>query len=142
MLTLPAAPAPGPAGGSAGHHPLPPRRLRRQRCFYQTRTALIAYSIGLAGLILVKVLAPAFYARQDIRTPVKFALITLTVTQLMNLGLHRPAAARRPGPSIGLASCVNAGMLYFGLRKRGIYQPQPGWALFTGKLLVAMVVLA
>ncbi|MBP8267224.1 MAG: murein biosynthesis integral membrane protein MurJ, partial [Zoogloea sp.] len=52
---------------------------------YQTRTALIAYSIGLAGLILVKILAPAFYARQDIRTPVKFGLITLGVTQLMNL---------------------------------------------------------
>ncbi len=108
---------------------------------YQTRTALVAYSIGLAGLILVKVLAPAFYARQDIRTPVKFALITLTVTQLMNLVFIGPLQHAGLALSIGLASCVNAGMLYFGLRKRGIYQPQPGWAVFTGKLLVAMVVL-
>ena len=51
----------------------------------QTRTALVAYSVGLAGLILVKVLAPGFYARQDIRTPVKIALITLAATQAMNL---------------------------------------------------------
>jgi putative peptidoglycan lipid II flippase len=50
-----------------------------------TRNALIAYSVGLTGLILVKILAPGFYARQDIRTPVKIALLTLAATQLMNL---------------------------------------------------------
>src|SRR5688500_13677250 len=47
-----------------------------------TRNALIAYSIGLLGLILVKVLAPGFYARQNIKTPVKIALITLVATQI------------------------------------------------------------
>ena len=108
---------------------------------YQTRTALIAYSIGLAGLILVKILAPAFYARQDIRTPVKFGLITLGVTQLMNLAFIGPLQHAGLALSIGLASCFNAAMLYRGLRQRGVYQPQPGWAIFTGKLLVAMAVL-
>ena len=108
---------------------------------YQTRTALIAYSIGLAGLILVKILAPAFYARQDIRTPVKFGLITLGVTQLMNLAFIGPLQHAGLALSIGLASCFNAAMLYRGLRQRGVYQPQPGWAIFIGKLLVAMAVL-
>ena len=108
---------------------------------YQTRTALIAYSIGLAGLILVKILAPAFYARQDIRTPVKFGLITLGVTQLMNLAFIGPLQHAGLALSIGLASCFNAAMLYRGLRQRGVYRPQPGWAIFIGKLLVAMAVL-
>ncbi|WP_374261961.1 murein biosynthesis integral membrane protein MurJ [Zoogloea sp.] len=108
---------------------------------YQTRTALVAYSAGLAGLILVKVLAPAFYARQDIRTPVRFGLITLGVTQLMNLIFIGPLAHAGLALSIGLASCINAGMLYRGLRAKGIYQPQPGWAAFAGKLAVALVVL-
>ncbi len=108
---------------------------------YQTRTALIAYSIGLAGLILVKILAPAFYARQDIRTPVKFGLITLVVTQLMNLAFIGPLQHAGLALSIGLASCFNAAMLYRGLRQRGVYRPQPGWAMFIGKLLVAMAVL-
>jgi putative peptidoglycan lipid II flippase len=105
---------------------------------FQTRTALIAYSVGLAGLILVKVLAPAFYARQDIRTPVKIALISLTATQLMNLVFIGPLQHAGLALSIGLASCINAGMLYRGLRKRGVYQPQPGWGLFFVKLLAAL----
>lgn len=50
-----------------------------------TQQALVAYSVGLVGLILVKVLAPGFYARQNIKTPVKIAVATLLATQLMNL---------------------------------------------------------
>ncbi|WP_374243368.1 murein biosynthesis integral membrane protein MurJ [Zoogloea sp.] len=107
----------------------------------QTRTALVAYSAGLAGLILVKVLAPAFYARQDVRTPVKFGLITLAVTQLMNLVFIGPLQHAGLALSIGLASCINAGMLYRGLRQRGVYVPQPGWGKFAARLGVALVVL-
>lgn len=108
----------------------------------QTRSALVAYSIGLAGLILVKVLAPGFYARQDIRTPVKIALFTLAITQLMNLAfigwLHHAGLAL----AIGLASCANAALLYRGLRRNGTYAPLPGWAVFLGKLALALSVLA
>ena len=50
-----------------------------------TEQAVIAYSVGLLGLILVKVLAPGFYARQNIKTPVKIAIFTLLLTQAMNL---------------------------------------------------------
>ena len=49
-----------------------------------TRRAVVAYSVGLIGLIMVKVLAPGFYARQDIRTPVRIALVALLATQVMN----------------------------------------------------------
>src|SRR5699024_4122276 len=55
-----------------------------------TQRALIAYAIGLIGLIMVKVLAPGFYARKDIKTPVKIAVLTLILTQGMNLLFYKP----------------------------------------------------
>jgi putative peptidoglycan lipid II flippase len=107
----------------------------------RTREALVAYSIGLTGLILVKVLAPGFYARQDIRTPVKIALITLALTQLMNFAFIGWLKHAGLALSIGLASCFNAGMLWRGLRQRGVYLPQAGWGIFMLKLLAALIVL-
>ncbi|MDP2752085.1 MAG: murein biosynthesis integral membrane protein MurJ [Rhodocyclaceae bacterium] len=106
-----------------------------------TRSALVAYSIGLTGLILVKVLAPGFYSRQDIRTPVKIALITLAATQAMNLAFIGPLAHAGLALSIGLAACLNAGLLYRGLRRLGIYNPQPQWGLFFLKLMLALTVM-
>lgn len=109
-----------------------------------TRQALMAYSLGLLGLILVKVLAPAFYSRQNIKTPVKIALFVLAVTQAMNvvfvwvLHLNHAGLAL----SIGLGACFNAGLLYFHLRKANVYQPQTGWILFMIKLAVAVVAMA
>jgi putative peptidoglycan lipid II flippase len=108
----------------------------------QTRTALVAYSFGLAGLILVKVLAPGFYARQDIKTPVKIALLTLAATQAMNLAFIGWLKHAGLALSIGLASCLNAALLWHGLRKRGIYQPADGWYAFIGKLVIALAMLA
>jgi putative peptidoglycan lipid II flippase len=108
----------------------------------RTRSALVAYSVGLIGLILVKVLAPAFYSRQDIRTPVKIALVTLAATQAMNLAFILPLRHAGLALSIGLASCLNAALLYRGLRRRQVYAPRPGWIGFGGKLAVALAALA
>lgn len=108
---------------------------------FQTRDALVAYSVGLLGLILVKVLAPGFYARQNVRTPVKIALVSLCVTQLLNLVLIGWFKHAGLALSIGLAACLNAALLYRGLRRHGIYTPQPGWFVFYGKLLVALLVM-
>ncbi|MBL8449144.1 MAG: murein biosynthesis integral membrane protein MurJ [Dechloromonas sp.] len=111
---------------------------------FRTREALVAYSVGLTGLILVKVLAPGFYARQNIRTPVRIAIGALVATQVMNalfvlvLDLGHAGLAL----SIGLASCLNAALLYYGLRRHGVYNPQPGWMLFLVKLLIALAVMA
>ncbi|HWU83935.1 MAG TPA: murein biosynthesis integral membrane protein MurJ, partial [Rhodocyclaceae bacterium] len=108
----------------------------------QTRNALVAYSVGLTGLILVKVLAPGFYSRQDVRTPVKIGLLTLTATQLLNLlfifGLQLAHAGL--ALSIGLAACLNAGLLLYGLIKRGAYRAQPGWLRFGLQLGAALLV--
>ncbi|EPR3505822.1 murein biosynthesis integral membrane protein MurJ [Serratia marcescens] len=107
-----------------------------------TQRALVAYSVGLMGLIVVKVLAPGFYSRQDIKTPVKIAIITLIMTQLMNLAFIGPLKHAGLALSIGLAACLNASLLYWQLRKQKIFQPQPGWALFLTKLVIAVLVMS
>ncbi len=107
-----------------------------------TQQALIAYSVGLIGLILVKVLAPGFYARQNIKTPVRIALMTLVATQLMNLVFIWHLRHAGLALAIGLGACANAAMLYRQLRRHGIYAPQPGWSLFLLKLVIAVVVMA
>lgn len=108
---------------------------------WMTREALIAYSVGLLGLILVKVLAPGFYARQNIKTPVKIAIITLIATQLMNLAFIIPLKHAGLALAIGLGACLNAGLLYYKLRSHKIYQPQPGWLIFFVKILIALTIM-
>jgi putative peptidoglycan lipid II flippase len=121
---------------------------------WMTRQALIAYSIGLLGLILVKVLAPGFYARQNIATPVRIAVLTLISTQALNalfvLSLKQGGleSATGIGPhaglalAIGLGACLNAGLLYRKLRQHGIYSPQPGWGAFLLKVAAALAAMA
>ncbi|MFS2224029.1 murein biosynthesis integral membrane protein MurJ [Pantoea sp. B65] len=107
-----------------------------------TERALIAYSVGLMGLIVVKVLAPGFYSRQDIKTPVKIAIICLIMTQLMNLAFIGPLKHAGLALSIGLAACLNAALLYWQLRKQKIFQPQPGWFSFLLRLFIAVAIMA
>ena len=109
---------------------------------YATRNAVIAYSVGLTGLILVKVLAPGFYAQQDIKTPVRIALVTLAATQVMNLILVWPLKHAGLALAIGLGACLNAALLLRALRRRDIYRPLPGWPVFLLKLLIALYVMA
>jgi putative peptidoglycan lipid II flippase len=107
-----------------------------------TRQALVAYSIGLVGIILVKILAPGFYARQNITTPVKIGLFTLVMTQAMNLAFIGPLKHAGLALAIGLGACLNAALLYRGLRRGGIYTPQPGWDVFVLKVLAANFFMA
>src|SRR4051812_14992983 len=107
-----------------------------------TRDAVVAYSVGLVALILVKVLAPAFYARQDIRTPVKIAVVTLIATQLMNAAFILPLRHAGLALATSLGACMNAGVLLTMLRRRGIYMPSPGWLAFGSKLGVAVFAMA
>ena len=94
--------------------------------------------MGLTALILIKVLAPGFYARQDVRTPVKIAIMTLIFTQLMNAVFVVPLQHAGLALAISLGACLNAGVLLYCLRKDGIYQPQPGWMAFSVKVIVAV----
>ncbi|TKV09231.1 murein biosynthesis integral membrane protein MurJ [Citrobacter sp. wls619] len=107
-----------------------------------TQRALVAYSVGLIGIIIVKVLAPGFYSRQDIKTPVKIAIVTLILTQVMNLAFIGPLKHAGLSLSIGLAACLNASLLYWQLRKQKIFTPQPGWAWFLTRLVISVLVMS
>jgi putative peptidoglycan lipid II flippase len=109
---------------------------------WMTRQALVAYSLGLVGMILVKILAPGFYARQNIATPVKIGIFTLVATQLMNLAFVGPLQHAGLALAIGLGACVNALFLYVMLRKHEIYLPQPGWPVFVLKVLASVAFMA
>jgi putative peptidoglycan lipid II flippase len=108
----------------------------------QTTTALMGYGAGLVGLVAIKVLAPGFYARQDIRTPVRIALVVLVITQLLNLALVPLLQHAGLALAIGIGALINALWLLIGLRRRGSYQPSAGWGRFALQVLAASALLA
>jgi putative peptidoglycan lipid II flippase len=107
----------------------------------QTRHALIAYAVGLWGIIAVKILAPGFYAKQDIRTPVKVAIATLVLTQLLNMVFVKWLGHAGLALSISVASCFNAILLWYLIRRAGGWSPRDGWAAFLVKLVVALYLM-
>ena len=96
----------------------------------QTALALTGYGVGLLGLVAIKVLAPGFYASQNIKTPVMIAVAVLCLTQLMNLLFVRHLAHAGLALSIGLGAMINALWLLIGLIRRGLFKPLPGWGKF------------
>lgn len=107
----------------------------------QTQTAVIAYAVGLLALLAIKILAPAFYARQDIKTPVRIAIVVLVLTQVMNLIFVPTLAHAGLALSIGLGASINALCLLYLLHKRHIYRPQAGWLRFILRLFPALAVM-
>ncbi len=103
----------------------------------QTTLSLTGYGIGLLGLVAIKVLAPGYYASQDIRTPVKIAVLVLLITQLFNLLFVPWLQHAGLALSIGLGALVNALWLLMGLLRRGSYKPQPGWWRFGLQVILA-----
>ena len=108
----------------------------------QVSLALMGYGTGLVGLIAIKVLAPGFYAQQDVRTPVRIALVVLVVTQLLNIALVPRLAHAGLALSIGLGALLNAGLLLVGLLRRGSYQPGSGWGVLLLQVTAAGALLA
>ena len=113
-----------------------------ERDVAQTTTALMGYGVGLLGLVATKVLAPGFYASQDIRTPVKIAVVVLVITQLFNLALVPLLQHAGLALAIGLGALINALWLLLGLMRRGSYRPSPGWGLFLLRVVLASALLA
>ncbi len=107
----------------------------------KTAQAVMGWGVGLLGIIGVKVLAPGFYARQDVRTPVRIAVLVLVITQLLNLGLVPAFGFAGLALSIGLGALINAASLLRGLRKLGVYRPAPGWGAFAMRTALASMVL-
>jgi putative peptidoglycan lipid II flippase len=111
--------------------------------------ALMAYSLGLIGFSMVKVLAPGYFARQDTKTPVKVGLIALAVNMGFNLGVVVPAFLMGFAIphillafSTGLAALVNSALLYRGLRREGIYRPSAAWKRLLPQIGLATLAMA
>jgi len=116
-----------------------------------SQLSLFAYASGLLAFILVKVLAPGFYSRQDTKTPVRIAVIAMFTNIVLNLAFIIPwIRLGYPGPHTGLAiattiaACLNAGVLFITLKRQGVYQTTSGWGRLLAQIaagIVAMVLL-
>lgn len=102
-----------------------------------SQTCLMAYSLGVMGFMCVKIFASGYYAKQNIKTPVRFAIITVVANAVLSLVLIKPLAHTGLALATSLAALLNAGLLGFGLVRRNIYQFQPGWGLFGLRLISA-----
>lgn len=111
---------------------------------HMTALALRAYAIGLVGFSAVKILAPAFFAREDTRTPVRIALIALAVNLVLSVvlawyltrtGFSGPHAGLAAATSV--AAVLNALLLYRGLRRDDALRHAPGWGMLLMQVTVA-----
>ncbi|WP_319380821.1 murein biosynthesis integral membrane protein MurJ [Thiomicrorhabdus sp.] len=104
--------------------------------------SLMAYSFGLLGFILVKILAPAFYSRKDMKTPVRVAVVALVSNMVLNLALIGPFAHVGLAAATSISAFLNAGLLYWYLRKQEVFSPLRGWGVFIFKTGLAAAVMA
>ena len=106
-----------------------------------TAEALAAFSLGLPAYILIKVLTPAYYARQDTRTPVRFGLIAVGVNLALNLALIVPLQHMGPPLATAIASTVNVALLYATLIRRGDFAPDARLKRRAWRLAVAALAM-
>ena len=99
--------------------------------------SLRAFAFGLVAFMLIKVLAPGYFARKDTRTPVKIGIVAMVANMVFNLMLVFPLAHAGLALATSLSAWLNAGLLWLGLLRRGAYRAQPGWPKFLVQLVLA-----
>jgi putative peptidoglycan lipid II flippase len=104
--------------------------------------SLVAYASGLTGFVLIKILAPGFYSRQDMRTPVRAATIAMLANLVLNVVLMFPLAHAGLALATSLSAALNAGLLLRALRRDGSYRPAPGWTRFLLQVTGATAAMA
>ncbi len=110
--------------------------------------SLRAYAAGLIAFMLIKVLAPGYFARQDTRTPVRIGVIAMTANMVLNIALVVPLHHYWRIGHVGLATAtalaafLNGYLLYRGLRRQGVYRAAGGWLRFAGQMGAANIVMA
>jgi len=111
--------------------------------------AIMAMSVGVPAFMLSKVLLPAFYARQDTRTPMRAALVTVVANVVLTVALVTPlwrAGFDRAHAGIALATAlagiVNTVLLWRALRRQALYRPEPGWGRLVARIAFALAVMA
>jgi putative peptidoglycan lipid II flippase len=103
--------------------------------------SLMAYALGLQAFILIKVLAPGFYARQDTKTPVRIGVIAMAVNMVLNLILIFPLQHAGLALATSLSAYLNAYLLMRGLRRNDVYQPDAGWGRLGLQVALATVAM-
>lgn len=110
--------------------------------------SLRAYALGLVAFMLIKVLAPGYFARHDTKTPVAIGIKAMVANMFLNIIFVVPLHMFWQLGHVGLAlatsasAFLNAGMLFWGLNKPGVYQPLPGMVKTIVRILVAAVAMA
>ena len=108
----------------------------------QASLSLMAYSVGVFAFVMIKVLAPGFYAQQNIKTPVKIAALSVLCNIVFSLIFIGPLKHAGLALAISLAAWVNAGLLGFVLWKTSIYRPEHGWLSFALRIIIAIVAMS
>ena len=108
----------------------------------QASISLVAYSVGVLAFVMIKVLAPGFYAQQNIKTPVKIAAFAVLCNIALSLLLIGPLKHAGLALAISLAAWINACLLGVTLWRKNIYQPNRGWIMFLLRVLLAVLVMA
>ena len=109
--------------------------------------SLRAYAVGLVAFMLIKVLAPGFFARQDMRTPVRIGIVAMVSNMVLNILFVVPLHMYWQIGHLGLAAAtsvsafINAVLLFIYLRKTDIYQPSGQWLAFYGRLFSAVAAM-
>jgi putative peptidoglycan lipid II flippase len=112
-----------------------------QRDVSMASLSLAAYGVGLLGHMMVKVLAPGFYSRQDTATPVRYAVVALVSNMVLNLLLIWHFKHAGLALATSLAAFINAGLLFFGLRQAGVLVRVPGWGVFAARIIFANIAM-
>lgn len=112
------------------------------RDVFMARESLIAYSLSVPFVMLIKVLSSGFYANQNIKTPVKIGVVSMLVNIVFNVMLVAPLAHMGIALATTIASITNTLMLLFMLKRKKLYQPLSGWWLFLARLLLANALMA
>lgn len=103
--------------------------------------SLRAYGMGLLAFMLIKVLAPGYFSRQDMKTPVKIAVQAMIANMVFNLILVWPLQHAGLALATSLSAFLNAGLLLRGLLKEGVFVWQAGWLALSVRLGLALTVL-
>ena len=104
--------------------------------------SLVMYAVGLPAFILVKVLSSGFFSRQDTKTPVKVAVVAMVANVVLNLLLVFPLAHAGLALATSLSACINAGLLFWILRREKGFDTEPGWSGYLARIILALAVMA
>ena len=109
---------------------------------FMSTKSLIAYALGLTAFMAIKVLAPGYYARQDTKTPVRIAVIAMITNMVLNVLFMFPLGHMGLALATSLAAALNAYLLWRGLRREGVYQPDERWGTLIPQAAIACGAMA